>query len=358
MCLSRRDIMRANTAATNWITPMNFQQLRIVRETVRRNFNLTEVANTLFTSQSGVSKHIKDLEDEIGVELFVRRGKRLLGLTDPGKDLIEIVDRILLDTSNIKRLGEQFSNSEQGQLVIATTHTQARYVLPHVVTTFKKAYPKVHLMLHQGSPTEIVSMLLDGQADIGIATQALRQAQLLATFPFYTWHHSVVVPRGHALEKVDTLTLDAIAQWPILTYNEAFAGRANIDETFAQAGLAPDIVLSAMDTDVIKTYVEFGLGIGIIASIAFDRKRDGHLRLLDATHLFESNTSLIAVRKGSYLRKYVYRFIELCSPAMSEADVRASILSDLARREELLARVPIGNGDAGIEDADRHDRTA
>jgi LysR family cys regulon transcriptional activator len=269
--LTRRDVI--STATTNWITPMNFQQLRIVRETVRRNFNLTEVANTLFTSQSGVSKHIKDLEDEIGVELFVRRGKRLLGLTDPGKDLIEIVERILLDTSNIKRLGEQFSNSEHGQLVIATTHTQARYVLPHVVTTFKKAYPKVHLMLHQGSPTEIVSMLLDGQADIGIATQALRQAQLLATFPFYTWHHGVVVPKGHALEKVDTLTLDAIAQWPILTYNEAFAGRANIDETFAQAGLAPDIVLSAMDTDVIKTYVEFGLGIGIVASMAFDRKR-------------------------------------------------------------------------------------
>ena len=180
---------------------MNFQQLRIVRETVRRNFNLTEVANALFTSQSGVSKHIKDLEDELGVELFVRRGKRLLGLTDPGKELVEIVERMLVDTANIKRLGEQFSNREQGQLVIATTHTQARYVLPHVVAGFRMAFPKVRLTLHQGSPTEIASMLSDGEADIGICTETLREVPTLTTFPFYSWHHGVVVPKGHALEK-------------------------------------------------------------------------------------------------------------------------------------------------------------
>ena len=191
---------------------MNFQQLRIVRETVRRNFNLTEVANALFTSQSGVSKHIKDLEDELGVELFVRRGKRLLGLTDPGKEMVEIVERILVDTSNIKRLGEQFSNREQGQLVIATTHTQARYVLPHVVAAFRVAYPKVRLTLHQGSPTEIAAMLSDGDADIGICTETLRDVPVLTTFPFYRWHHSLVVPRGHALEKAQALTLDAIAE--------------------------------------------------------------------------------------------------------------------------------------------------
>ena len=274
---------------------MNFQQLRIVRETVRRNFNLTEVANALFTSQSGVSKHIKDLEDELGVELFVRRGKRLLGLTDPGKEMVEIVERILVDTSNIKRLGEQFSNREQGQLVIATTHTQARYVLPHVVAA--SASPiKVRLTLHKGSPTEIAAMLSDGDADIGICTETLRDVPVLTTFPFYRWHHSLVVPRGHALEKAQALTLDAIAEWPIITYHEGFTGRGNIDRTFAKAGLAPEIVMSAMDTDVLKAYVELGLGVGIIAAMAFDPKRNSSLRLIDAADLFEANTSLIAVR--------------------------------------------------------------
>lgn len=307
---------------------MNFQQLRIVRETVRRNFNLTEVANVLFTSQSGVSKHIKDLEYELGVELFVRRGKRLLGLTDPGKELVEVVERILVDTSNIRRLGDQFSKRDEGQLTIATTHTQARYVLPHVVAGFTKTSPKVHLVLHQGSPTEIASMLLDGQADIGIATEALKDAPFLAAFPFYTWHHSVVVPKGHPLANEQPLTLEAIAEWPILTYNENFTGRGNIDLTFAKAGLAPDVILSAMDTDVLKTYVELGLGVGIIASMTFDPKRDTKLRLLDAAHLFPSNTSLIAVRKGSYLRNYAYRFIELCSPALPEQKVRTAALAE------------------------------
>lgn len=308
---------------------MNFQQLRIVRETVRRNFNLTEVANSLFTSQSGVSKHIKDLEDELGVELFVRRGKRLLGLTDPGKEMVEVVERILVDTANIKRLGEQFSNREQGQLVIATTHTQARYVLPHVVAAFRTAYPKVHLTLHQGSPTEIASMLGNGDADIGICTETLRDVAALSVFPFYSWHHGVIVPKGHALEKAaKPLTLEAIAEWPIITYHEGFTGRGNIDRTFAKAGLAPDIVMSAMDTDVLKAYVELGLGVGIIAAMAFSAKRDVGLKLIDAAHLFEANTALIAVRRGSYLRNYAYRFIELCSPALPEATVRAAVMAE------------------------------
>src|SRR5262245_44289790 len=290
---------------------MNFQQLRIVRETVRRNFNLTEVANSLFTSQSGVSKHIKDLEDELGVELFVRRGKRLTGLTDPGKEMIAVVERILVDTANIKRLGQQFSNREQGQLVIATTHTQARYILPHVVASFRTAFPKVRLTLHQGSPTEIAAMLSDGDADIGICTETLREASALITFPFCSRQHRGAVPRGHALETVQPLTLEAIAEWPIITYHEGFTGRGNIDRTFAAAGLAPDIVMSAMDTDVLKAYVELGLGVGIIAAMAFDPKRDAGLKLIDAAHLFEANISLIAVRRGRYLRNSDYRFIEL-----------------------------------------------
>ena len=319
---------------------MNFQQLRIIRETVRRNFNLTEVANALFTSQSGVSKHIRDLEDELGVELFVRRGKRLLGLTDPGKEMVEIVERMLVDTANIKRLGEQFSNREQGQIVIATTHTQARYVLPHVVAEFRKAYPKVRLTLHQGSPTEIATMVGDGDADIGICTETLRDAPTLTTFPFYSWHHGVIVPKGHALETVKPLTLEAIAEWPIITYHEGFTGRGRIDRTFAAAGLAPDVVMSAMDTDVLKAYVELGLGVGIIAAMAFDTKRDLGLRLIDAAHLFEANTSLIAVRRGSYLRNYAYRFIELCSPALPEAKVRAAVMAEQGRSEAIGRRGP------------------
>jgi len=304
---------------------MNFQQLRIIRETVRRGFNLTEVANALFTSQSGVSKHIKDLEDELGVELFIRKGKRLLGLTDPGKELLGIVERMLLDARNIKALADQFSQADQGRLVVATTHTQARYALPPVVARFKQAYPRVHLVLHQASPGETASMLQDGQADIGVATEALAEVPDLVSFPYYAWHHSVIVPAGHPLEAVRPLTLEAIAEHPVITYHEGFTGRARIDKTFAKAGLAPDIVMSALDADVIKTYVELGLGIGIVASMAFDPARDASLRQLDSAHLFEANTTRIAVRKGHYLRGYAYRFIELCAPALTEPTVRAAI---------------------------------
>ncbi|MFZ5510180.1 MAG: CysB family HTH-type transcriptional regulator [Pseudomonadota bacterium] len=304
---------------------MNFQQLRIIRETVRRGFNLTEVANALFTSQSGVSKHIKDLEDELGVELFVRKGKRLLGLTEPGKELVVIVERMLLDAGNIKRLAEQYSNREEGQLAVVTTHTQARYALPQVVAAFRESYPKVHLKLHQGSPEEIVRMLLDGQADIGVATEALADVAELASFPYYTWHHSVIVPAGHPLEAVRPLTPEAIAEYPIITYHEGFTGRARIDKAFADAGVAPDVVMSALDADVIKTYVELGLGVGIVAAMAFQPERDAGLRLLESAHLFEANTTRIAVRKGHYLRGFAYRFIECCSPKLNEGLVRSAI---------------------------------
>jgi LysR family cys regulon transcriptional activator len=304
---------------------MNFQQLRIVRETVRQNFNLTEVGNALFTSQSGVSKHIKDLEDELGIELFVRKGKRLLGLTEPGKELLGIVERLLLDARNIKQLAAQYSASDEGQLIIATTHTQARYALPRVVAGFRQAFPKVHLALHQGSPAETLSLLHEGKADIGIATEALQGQADLVTFPFYSWHHAVVVPTGHALEQVAPLGLQAIAEYPVITYHEGFTGRSRIDQAFAAAGIEPDIVLSALDADVIKTYVELDLGIGIIASGAFDAARDAGLRLLNCDHLFPVNVTRIAVRRGHYLRGYAYKFIELCSPALSPALVQAGI---------------------------------
>ncbi len=306
---------------------MNFQQLRIIREAARCNFNLTEVGNALFTSQSGVSKHIKDLEDELGVELFVRKGKRLLGLTDPGRELLVIVERILLDSNNIKNLVEQYSQRDEGQLTVIATHTQARYSLPQVITEFKKEFPKVHLKLHQAGPAEIVAMLLNGEADIGVATEALADVTKLDSFPYYSWHHAVVVPAGHPLEKVQPLTLAALAEYPIVTYHEGLTGRAKIDKSFADAGITPDIAMSALDADVIKTYVELGLGIGIIASMAFNPTKDSDLRLLKCDHLFGANTTYIALRRGHYLRSFAYKFIELCSPKLDEATIRAGLTS-------------------------------
>lgn len=304
---------------------MNFQQLRIIRETVRCHFNLTEVGNALFTSQSGVSKHIKDLEDELGVELFVRKGKRLLGLTEPGKDLVVIVERMLLDAKNIKSLADQYTNRDEGQLTVATTHTQSRYALPRVVAAFKTAFPKVHLRLHQGSPDEIAQMLLDGRADIGIATETLPELDDLVSFPYHSWHHAIVVPPNHPLTQQAQLSLAEIAAYPIVTYHDGYTGRHNIDETFAKVGLTPNIVMSALDADVIKTYAELGLGVGIIASIAFDADKDSGLKLLATEHLFEANTTVIAVRQGHFLRGYAYRFIELCNSQLAESIVRDAI---------------------------------
>lgn len=304
---------------------MTFQQLRIIREAVQRNFNLTGVANALFTSQSGVSKHILDLEDELGIEFFVRKGKRLTGLTEPGKELVGIVERMLIDTKNIKRLAEQFANRDEGSLTIATTHTQARYALPQVVRRFTRAFPQVHLVLHQASPAEIVALLQSGEADIGIATEALAGGNAFASFPFYDWHHLVIVPEGHALTQLPKLTLQALAEHPLITYHAGYTGRPRIDASFVEAGLAPDVVMAALDADVVKTYVEVGMGVGIVASMAFDPVRDAGLTSLDASHLFPPNTTRIAVRRGHYLRGYAYRFLEECSPALTQAVVKGAL---------------------------------
>lgn len=310
---------------------MNFQQLRIIRETVRRNFNLTEAANALYTSQSGVSKHIRDLEVELGVDIFVRKGKRLLGLTEPGKELLTLVERMLRDARNIKNLADEYGNRDQGQLTVATTHTQARYALPKVVQAFKQAFPKVHLRLHQGSPEEITDMLLNGDADIGVATEALADVSEFASFPFYTWHHAVIVPVGHPLASKSKPTLADIASYPIITYQEGFAGRLRrIDAAFAHAKLSPDIVISALDSDVIKTYVELGLGIGILAAMAYSPEKDRDLKLLDCSHLFGENVTRIAVLRGHYLRGFGYRFIEMCAPELTEKVVRAKVSTDSA----------------------------
>jgi len=304
---------------------MKLQQLRFLAEVARRDLSVSAAAEALHTSQPGVSRQIKDLEDELGVELFVRKGKRLLGLTDPGRELLEIVERILLDANNIKNLVEQYSQRDEGQLTVVATHTQARYALPKVITEFKKNFPKVHLKLHQAGPGEIVSMLLSGEADIGVATEALADVTRLDTFPYYTWHHAVIVPAGHPLEKAQPLTLQTLAAYPIVTYHEGLTGRTRIDHAFADAGITPDIVMSALDADVIKTYVELGMGIGIIASMAFSPARDAGLRLLKCPHLFSANTTYIALRRGHYLRSFAYRFIELCSPKLDELTIRAGL---------------------------------
>ncbi|PPD14695.1 MAG: transcriptional regulator [Methylobacterium sp.] len=300
---------------------MNFQQLRIIRETVRHNFNLTAVAQALATSQSGVSRHIRDLEEELGVELFVRRGKRLLALTDPGRQILPFVERMLVDAGSIGRIGTELGATRAGELVIATTHTQARYMLPGVIAEFRRAFPEVRLVLHQTSPADVAQMLLDGRADLGIATEALSNEPDLAAFAFHVWRHGVIVPKGHALATASPLTLEALAAHPLITYQQGFTGRPAIDRAFSGSDIAPDIVLEAIDADVIKAYVELGLGVGIVAEMAFDPARDSAL-VMRPERFFEETTTYLAVRRGRFLRGFAYRFIEACRPELTEALVR------------------------------------
>lgn len=298
---------------------MNFQQLRIIRETVRQHYNLTEASAALYTSQSGVSKHIKDLEDELGVQLFIRKGKRLLGLTEPGQALLSIVERMLVDADNIKRLADDFNRVDEGTLTIATTHTQARYVLPPIVSQFKKLFPKVHLILQQASPVEITEMLLQGEADIGIATESLTTQDMLASVPYYQWQHCIITTQNHPLTEKKDITTHDLAEYPLITYHGGFTGRSKIDQAFVDSGLDADIVMAALDADVIKTYVELGMGVGIVNSLAFDAERDYRLKQIE-TDIFGTNTTWLAVRKGHLLRGYGYDFISLCSP---ETDIKA-----------------------------------
>lgn len=301
---------------------MNFQQLKSIRETVRCGFNLTEVAAMLYTSQPGVSRQIRELEEELGVEIFVRAGKRLTGLTAPGHALLPIVDRLLLDCANLKRAGQDFHSRQDGPLTVAATHSQARYALPHVVRDFRSLYPQVTLHLHQGSPKQVAEMLLSGEADIGVATEALAQYPQLATLPCYRWTHSIVVPPGHSLlARSEPVTLQELAKYPLITYNQGFTGRSHIDHAFELVGLHPEIVLTAMDADVIKTYVELGMGVGIVASIAVDPDRDTQLRMLDARHLFEVNLTRLAIRRGTWLRGFTYAFIETFAPTLTRVAV-------------------------------------
>ena len=305
---------------------MNFQQLRAVRETARSGFNLTDVAGVLHTSQPGISLQIRELEEELGVEIFVRTGKRLTVLTPPGEAVLPIVERLLLDADNLKRVGADFSVQDTGRLSIAATHSQARYALPMVVRDFRHLYPHVTLHLHQGSPRQVAEMLLSGEADLGVASEALSDYAQLLALPCHRWTHSIVVPPGHGLLSVaGPVSLAELARFPIITYELGYTGRTHIDEAFTSAGLTPDIVLSAMDADVLKTYVELGMGVGIVASIAFDAERDRTLRALDARHLFDVNLTQLAIRRGTWLRGYVHAFIESFAPTLTRAVVERAL---------------------------------
>ena len=306
---------------------MNFQQLRSVREAVRCGFNLTEVAKVLHTSQPGVSRQIRELEEELGVDLFVRAGKRLTALTEVGVLIVPIVENMLNDADNLRRAGEEFTQQANGRLSIAATHSQARYALPGAVRDFRQRYPQVTLNLHQGSPKQVAEMLISGEADIGIATEALTKYDSLVALPCYRWTHSVVVPPDHPLLDGEPLTLARLAEFPIITYGAGYTGRLHIDEAFERAGLGIDLVLTAMDADVIKTYVELGLGVGIVASIAFDEDRDRSLRALDAGQLFAMNLTKLAVRRGSFLRSYVYDFIETFASTLTREVVERAMSS-------------------------------
>ncbi|MBK6296200.1 MAG: CysB family HTH-type transcriptional regulator [Rhodoferax sp.] len=296
---------------------MNLHQFRFVQEAVRRNLNLTEAAKALHTSQPGVSKAIIELEEELGVEIFARHGKRLKRVTEPGQHVLKSIDLIMRELGNLKRIGEQYSAQDSGTLSIATTHTQARYVLPEPVAKLREAFPKVNVSLHQGSPDQVAQMLIDEVAEIGVATESLADYSELVTMPCYEWQHMLVLPVGHPLCLKERVTLEDIAGEPLITYHPSFTGRTKIDHAFAVRKLQPRVALEAIDSDVIKTYVRLGLGIGIAAEMAVrDVSGDGGasgLVVRPAGYLFGQNVARVAFKRGVYLRNFVYTFAELLS---------------------------------------------
>ena len=314
---------------------MKLQQLRCLTEVARRGLNVSEAAEALHTSQPGVSKQIRALEDELGVEVFVRHGKRLVAITEPGKAGVAIAERMLAEAQNMRRAGEEFANDQLGTLTISATHTQARYALPKAVAAFKRQYPKVELRIQQGNPTQICEQVLTGEADMGVATEMISEYPDLVSLPVYQWNRCVVVPAKHPLLKETPLTLEKLAEHPIVTYDFAFANRSLVQKAFEAKGLKPHVVLSAQDSDVIKTYVELGLGVGILAKMAFDAKRDVLLRAIDASHLFESSTTRLGIKRGAYLRRYAYDFIGMFAPHLPATTVEQAVKGQEGSRYEL-----------------------
>ena len=305
---------------------MNLHQFRFVQEAVRRNLNLTETAKALHTSQPGVSKAIIELEEELGIEIFARHGKRLKRVTEPGTHVLKSIDLIMREVGNLRRIGDQYSKQDSGTLSIATTHTQARYVLPTPVARLRQAFPKVNVSLHQGSPDQVAQMLMDEVAEIGIATESLAQYADLVTLPCYEWQHMLVVPREHSLATQSAITLEDLALEPLITYHPSFTGRTKIDQAFAARQLKPRIALEAIDSDVIKTYVRVGLGVGIVAEMAI--KADGtnnDLVAIPVGHLFGVNVARVAFKRSAYLRNFVYTFAELLSSDLSRGQIEKAM---------------------------------
>ncbi len=305
---------------------MNLQQLKFIQQVAQHNLSISKAATVLHTSQPGVSKQIRLLEEELGVPIFSRTSNRLIGITQAGKAVLKVANRVLHEIDNLKKIGSEFSNETSGTLSIATTHTQARYALPRVIKLFWAQYPNVALQIHQGNPTQITEMVLEGHADIAIATEAVANSEGLVSFPCYQWNRAILTLPNHALysqvhKQKQKLTLEDIAKYPIITYDFAFAGRSIVNDTFEKRGLSPNVVLTAIDSDVIKNYVELGFGIGLVAKMAFDSEQDKKLRALDVSHLFDPSTTSIGVRKGEYLRKYMLDFIELFAPKLTHAIV-------------------------------------
>jgi len=305
---------------------MNLHQFRFVQEAVRRKLNLTETAKALFTSQPGVSKAILELEGELGIDIFARHGKRLRRVTEPGQQVLKSIEIILREVNNLKRIGDEFSKQDAGTLSIATTHTQARYVLPMPVTQLRKRFPKVNISLHQGTPEQVAQMVIDEVADIGLATESLAQFEELVTLPCYEWHHVAVLPAGHPLTQVERISLEQLAAEPLISYHPSFTGRTRIDQAFTARRLQPNVVLEAIDADVIKTYVKLGLGVGIVAEMAVrEDPPGGDLVWRPVGHLFGQNVARIALKRGAYLRNFVYAFAELMSARLSRSLIQRAM---------------------------------
>jgi len=307
---------------------MNLQQLRYVFEVARSGLNVSEAAAALHTSQPGVSKQIRLLEEELGIDVFVRQGKRLTAVTDPGQEVLKIAERLLRDLDNLRSIGHEFGAEESGTLTLATTHTQARYVLPPIVREFMKRHPNVKVSLRQGSPTQVCEYVLAGEADIAIATEAIGEQNELVMLPCYQWNRCVIARPDHPILKAQPLTLEVIAKYPIVTYDFAFTGRSQINKAFAARGLTPNVALTAIDADIIKTYVALELGIGIVAYMAFDPAADKGLRAVDAAHLFESATTRLGIRRNAWLRGYAYTFIELFAPHLTRKMVQSALAGE------------------------------
>ena len=301
---------------------MKLQQLRCIFQIVQSQFNISKASEVLNTSQPGVSKQIKLLEDEIGIKIFQRNGKRLVNLTEPGELILSSIETILQESNNIKVISEEYTEKDQGTFTIATTHTQARYKLPKVVEEFVKKYPKINLNIHQGNPSQVTDQIINGEADVGIATESINLSEDILTIPCYQWNRCIVMPKNHPLTEVRRITLEDLAAYPMITYDYAFTGSTIVSEVFKNANIEPNIMLTAIDADVIKTYVSLNMGIGLIAEMAYDSTTDHPMVSRDVSHLFPLSTTYIGIRRENFLRKYTSDFIRMFIPQTSKKELK------------------------------------